>query len=188
MKRRSILAPGLESAAAILPAPSFADLTLGQAAESTPKEIHVVGAGSDRLGEHHSIGLSTVLFKVLPAETNGGLFIIEGQNLAHGGPPLHYHLHQEEYFYVLEGEFLFQVGDTRRKLVAGESVVGPREVPHAYSAIGPRPGRMLIAYAPAGKMETFFRETAAPNAPPSNAAEFFRQHDMVLVGPSPLLP
>ena len=33
-----------------------------------------------------------------------------------GGPPLHYHLAQEEWFYVMEGEVLFQVGDKRLTL------------------------------------------------------------------------
>jgi quercetin dioxygenase-like cupin family protein len=186
MKRRSFLASGLKSAAAIFPAAGLADLAFGQAPESAPKDVHVVGAGSDRLGEHHSRGFSTVLFKALPTDTNGGLFVIEHQNLVHGGPPLHYHVNQEEYFYVLEGEVTFQVGDLRRKLVAGESVVGPRGVPHAFSGSDSNPGRMLIAFAPAGKMEPFLRKSMAANPAPWNA-EFFREHDMVLVGPSPLL-
>lgn len=186
MKRRPILAPGLKSASAILSAASLSDLAFGQAGESTPKEIQVVGSGADRLGEHRSRGLGTILFKVLPAETSGNLFVIEAQNLPQGGPPFHYHLYQEEYFYVLEGKVLFQVGDVRKKLVAGDSVVGPRGVPHAYSGTGSKPARMLIAFTPAGKMEALFRETPAPNGPLS-AAELFRQHDMVLVGPSPLL-
>jgi quercetin dioxygenase-like cupin family protein len=186
MKRRSFLASGLRSAAAILPAAGLADLAFAQAADTTAKEVHVVGAGSDRLGEHHSLGFSTILFKVLPAETNGGLFVIEHQNLGHGGPPFHYHLYQEEYFYVLEGEVVFQVGDIRKKLVAGESVVGPRGIPHTFSGAGSKPGSMLISFAPAGKMEPFMRAATAPNAPPWTA-ETFRQHDMVLVGPSPLL-
>lgn len=186
MKRRSFLAAGLKSAAAILPAASLADFALAQAADSTPKEVHVVGAGLDRLGEHRTRGFSTMLFKALPTETNGGLFVIEHNNLVHGGPPLHIHLSQEEYFYVLEGEVTFQVGDVRKKLVAGESVVGPRGVPHAFCGSDSKPGRMLIAFAPAGKMEPFLRVSMGPN-PPAWTADFFRDHDMVLVGPSPLL-
>lgn len=182
MQRRSFLASGLKSAAAILPAAGLARLAHAQTAAEPSKEIHVVGANSDRLGEHHSRGFSTVLFKVLPSETNGGLFLIEHQNLVQGGPPLHTHLYQEEYFYVMEGEVLFQVGDARHKLVAGESVVGPRGVPHAFSGIGPKPGRMLIAFTPAGKMEPFLRASTAPN-PLQWTAEVFRQYDMVLVGP-----
>jgi mannose-6-phosphate isomerase-like protein (cupin superfamily) len=186
MKRRSFLASGLKSAAAILPAASLADFAFSQTAPEPSREVHVVGAGIDRLGEHRTRGFSTMLFKALPAETNGGLFVIEHRNLVHGGPPLHYHLSQEEYFYVLEGEVTFQVGDVRRKLVAGESVVGPRGVPHAFSGSDSNPGRMLIAFAPAGKMEPFLRVSMAPN-PPAWTAEFFRDHEMVLVGPSPLL-
>ena len=81
---------------------------------------------------------------------------------------------------------LFQIGDVRSKLVAGDSVVGPRGVPHAYAGADSKPARIFTAFSPAGKMETFFRETPTSNGP-SSAAEFFRQHDMVLVGPSPLL-
>jgi len=186
MKRRSFLASGLKSAAAIFPATVLADLALAQSPAASPNDVHVVAAGNDRLGEHRSRGFSTVLFKVLPEETNSGLFVIEHQNLIKGGPPLHYHIAQEEYFYVLEGEVIFQVGDIRKKLVAGESVVGPRGVPHAFSGSDSKPGRMLIAFTPAGKMEPFLRVSTAPN-PPAWTAEFFRQHDMVLVGPSPLL-
>jgi quercetin dioxygenase-like cupin family protein len=145
-----------------------------------------VGAGIDRLGEHHSRGFSTMLFKALPTETNGGLFVIEHQNLVHGGPPFHYHLYQEEYFYVLEGEVTFQVGGVRKTLGPGESVVGPRGVPHAFSGSDSHPGRMLIAFAPAGKMEPFLRVSMGPN-PPAWTADFFREHDMVLIGPSPLV-
>jgi mannose-6-phosphate isomerase-like protein (cupin superfamily) len=186
MKRRSFLASGLMSAAGVLPAAALGDFALAQAAEANSKEVHVVGAGSDRLGEHHSRGFSTILFKALPAESNGGLFVIEHQNLIHGGPPFHYHLNQEEYFYVLEGEVVFQVGDVRKKLVTGESVVGPRGIPHAFCGSDSKPGRMLIAFAPAGKMEPFLRASTAPSPLPWTA-ETFRQHEMVLVGPSPLL-
>jgi quercetin dioxygenase-like cupin family protein len=186
MKRRSFLASGLKSAAAILPTASLADLAFSQAPLEPPREVHVVGAGIDRLGEHHSRGFSTMLFKALPTETNGGLFVIEHQNLVHGGPPFHYHLYQEEYFYVLEGEVTFQVGGVRKTLGPGESVVGPRGVPHAFSGSDSHPGRMLIAFAPAGKMEPFLRVSMGPN-PPAWTADFFREHDMVLIGPSPLV-
>jgi hypothetical protein len=45
---------------------------------------------------------------------------------------------------------------------------------------------MLIAFAPAGKMEPFLRVSMGPN-PPAWTADFFREHDMVLIGPSPLV-
>jgi quercetin dioxygenase-like cupin family protein len=111
----------------------------------------VIPAGQDRLGESHSRGYSTILFKVLPSETNGGVFVIEHANLVRGGPPFHFPLYQEEYFYVIEGEVMFQIGSNRRKLVAGESVLAPRRIPHAFSSIGVKAGKMQIAFTPAGK-------------------------------------
>jgi mannose-6-phosphate isomerase-like protein (cupin superfamily) len=144
----------------------------------------LVAAGQDRLGETHSLGLGSILFKVLPSETNGGLFIIEHQHMTRGGPQLHFHLYQEEWFYVMEGEVLFQVGDAQMRLCAGDSILGPRMVPHTFSAAGEKPGRMLIAFTPAGKMEQFFRDAAVPNPPVQDAA-FFSRYDMKLIGPSP---
>jgi len=177
VKRRAFL----KSAAALLPSAGLPALAMEQAASSS-EPIHVVNAGQDLLGETHSRGYSTILFKVLPRETNGGLFIIEHAGLVKGGPPLHLHLHQEEWFYVMEGEVLFQIGDGRKQLRAGDSILGPRGVSHTFSSVGEKPGRMLIAFNPAGKMEEFLRATAIPNPPVQDAA-FFRRYEMELVGP-----
>lgn len=181
MKRRSFL----KTAAALLPVAGLQDFALAHASAAPSSEpIHVVGAGQDRFGESHSRGYSQILFKVPPRETHGGLFIIEHANLVKGGPPLHLHLHQEEWFYVIEGEVLFQIGNERKHLTAGDSVLSPRNVPHAFASVGEKPARMLIAFTPAGKMEEFFRATAIPQPPVQDAA-FFRRYEMELVGPSP---
>ncbi|MFZ0747056.1 MAG: cupin domain-containing protein [Terracidiphilus sp.] len=181
MKRRSFL----KFAAAVLPGAGFPTFAIAQlAASSSAEEIHMVAAGQDRFGESHSRGFSSILFKVASRETSGGLFIIEHDNLVKGGPPLHLHLHQEEWFCVLKSEVLFQVGDGRIKLHAGDSILGPRSIPHAFSMVGETPGKMLIAFIPARKMEQFFRDTAIPN-PPNQDAAFFSRYEMKLLGPSP---
>jgi len=41
---------------------------------------------------------------------------------------VHAHPRQEEWFFVMEGEVLFQVGERRVTLHAGESILGPRGV------------------------------------------------------------
>jgi quercetin dioxygenase-like cupin family protein len=179
MKRRSFL----KAAAVAFPVAGLNAFALGQTSEAAGTgEIHPVGAGQDRLGETHSLGFSTILFKVLPRETNGGLFVIEHKNLGKGGPPVHFHLHQEEWFYVMEGEVLFQVGKSRRTLGAGESLLGPLGIPHGFVGVGEKPAHMLIAFTPAGKMEAFFREVAVPNGPKMDAPLFAR-FDMRYVGP-----
>jgi len=82
----------------------------------------------------------------------------------------------------MEGEVLFQVGDKRVKLGAGESVLGLRGIPHGFVGVGEKPAHMVIAFTPAGKMEGFFREAAVPNGPPMDAP-LFAKYDMEYVGP-----
>lgn len=178
MKRRSFL----KAASALLPAASFQSFALEQAAAPATGELHVVGAGQDRFGGSHSLGFSSILFKVATRDSNGTLFAIEHENLTKGGPPVHFHLHQDEWFFVMEGEVLFQVGGERKLLRAGESILGPRMVPHGFCAVGDKPGRMIITFTPAGKMEDFFRAVAIPNGPAMDA-EVFSRYDMQYVGP-----
>ena len=160
MKRRDFL----KSAASVLPAAGFPAagfeaFALGQSAALPPSGgIHPVEAGQDRFGETHSLGYSTILFKAVPRETNGGLLMIEHKNLTKGGPPRHLHLHQEEWFYVMEGEVLFQVGDSRRTLRAGESILGPRGIPHGYFNKSDKPARALFWVSPTQKLEALFNQ------------------------------
>jgi quercetin dioxygenase-like cupin family protein len=179
MERRSFL----KTAAAAFPVAGIGAFALGQAgAAPAAGEVHLVEAGQDRLGETHSLGFSTILFKVLPRETNGELFVIEHKGLGHGGPPVHIHLHQDEWFYVMEGEVLIQVAGERKTLRAGESVLGPRGIPHGFVGVGEKPAHMIISFTPAGKMEEFFRVAAVPNGPVMDAALFAR-YEMQYVGP-----
>jgi mannose-6-phosphate isomerase-like protein (cupin superfamily) len=185
MKRRSFL----KAVAVAAPAAGLQDLLLAQAhaqalASPSPGALHVVGAGEDRSAHPHSLGFSSILFKVPTSETAGGLFVMEHTHLLPGGPPLHLHLNQEEWFYVMEGEVAFQVGEQRVHLHAADSVLAPRRVPHTFSSVGTTPARMIIAFCPAGKMEQYFRdaETARQHA---GDADFMARYEMERVGPSP---
>ena len=108
---------------------------------------------ADRAGQG---GVSATTYKVATSETKGDLFVIEQQNQRRGGPPLHVHHGEDELFYVLDGEYLVQVGDKRYTLTTGDCILGPRGVPHAWAFAGATTGRLLLSYAPAGKMEAFF--------------------------------
>jgi mannose-6-phosphate isomerase-like protein (cupin superfamily) len=185
MRRRSFF----RGAASAVPATGLYALFTRQARAQVPASPpssapHVVGAGKDRYGHPHRLGFDSLLFKVATRETGGGLFVVEHPHLLPGGPPLHLHLNQEEWFYVMEGEVALQVGDQRLHLHAGESVLAPRRVPHTFSSVAAKPSRMLIAFCPAGKMEQYFRDVEDLKAP-VRKAEFWRRYDMELVGPSP---
>lgn len=185
MQRRSFVR-GISS---ILPIAALrdrlADLVQAGNVPSQSPTLHAVGAGQDRFDHPHAIGFSAgMLFKVSSADTNGALFVMEHTHLTPGGPPLHLHFQQEEWFYVMAGEVAFQVGDQRISLKAGESVLAPRRIPHTFSSVGPDPARMLIAFCPAGKMEQYFREVEA-NPKRNGDPEFWKSCEMELVGPSP---
>ena len=181
MKRRSFL----KTAAAFFPAAGLESFALAESpASSIADRVHPIPAGEDRLSETHTLGFSTIRFKVLPRETSNGLFIIEHMNLIAGGPPLHLHPYQEEYFYVIEGEVHFQVGDVRKTLRTGDSLLGPRGIPHTFSAAHGKPNQLLIAFTPAGKMEQFFRDSPNLNTAKPDP-ELWRRYDVEYVGPSP---
>jgi mannose-6-phosphate isomerase-like protein (cupin superfamily) len=185
MQRRSFL----KSVAAAAPAVGLENFLVAQAlarSQTGPAggSLHVVGAGEDRFGQPHSLGFSSILFKVPASETGGGIFVMEHTHLKAGGPALHMHLKQEEWFYVMEGEVAFQVGEQRLALHPGESVLAPRLVPHTFSSVGANPARMLIAFCPAGRMEQYFRDAEKAGAEAGDPA-FMSRYEMKWVGPSP---
>ncbi|MBW6527979.1 cupin domain-containing protein [Sphingomonas sp. RHCKR7] len=131
--------------------------SLGEpAGAATPATAGMVRAGSDHDGRPHRIGVSATTYKAVTRETGGALFVVEQANQRRGGPPLHVHHGEDELFYVLAGDYIVQVGDRRYPLGAGDCILGPRGVPHAWAFVGAGTGRLLLSYAPAGKMEAFF--------------------------------
>ena len=104
-------------------------------------------------------GGDLVFVKVATEESGGTLFMTEQPIERRGsGPPKHYHEEQDEWFYCLAGEYVVEIGDQRFRLTPGESVLGPRRVPHAFVYDGTGPGRLLVGFTPAGRMEQFFRD------------------------------
>ncbi len=185
LKSAAVACPTLAVSSFLRLGPGASPALAQSAAAPATVPLHVVGAGQDRLGDPHSMGISSLAFKVLSADTGGNLFVIEHSHLVPGGPPLHLHLYQDEWFYVMQGKVAFQVGDRRLELSPGESVLGPRRIPHAFASVAPQ-SQLLIAFTPAGKMEQFFLDGAA-NPALALTSEFMNRYEMQWIGPSPLL-
>jgi mannose-6-phosphate isomerase-like protein (cupin superfamily) len=184
MQRRSFLRAAPAAAFTnLLAMPAFAGQT--SAPVSTP-ELHPVAAGEDRFDHLHSLGFSDLAFKVGTQETGGNLFVIEHRNLRPGGPPLHLHFNQEEWFYVSEGRVKFLIGEKTLTLGPGESILAPRRVAHTFSSVVPS-SHLLIAFSPAGKMEQYFRD-AHGNGALAAQPEFMNRYDVQWIGPSPFKP
>lgn len=150
-------------------------------APGTPT-AHFVAAAFDRSGEVRGLGVSRVDFKVLP-EDGGGMLVLENTFHAKGGPAKHLHHDQDKWFYVLEGEFVLEVGGRRFELTPGDSVLAPCGVPHVWAFVGDAPGRSLVAFSPAGEMAAFFRLVTRANAMPPQDPALWRAHGMELLGP-----
>ena len=153
---------------------------------TVPQQAVRVGAGDDRFGAPYQVGgVDHIECKVSARDTGGALVVFETftQRTA---VPTHLHHAQDEWFNVLEGEYTFRVGDETFHLRPGDSLLAPRQVPHAWSCVSPQPGKMIIVCQPAGTMESFFREIAAKIADEATAEEFqqvYRDHGMEIVGP-----
>ena len=142
----------------------------------------LVPAGADRFQVERGLGVSSVQFKVAGPESPG-LLVLENTFHAKGGPARHLHVAQDEWFYAVEGAFVLEVGDARHRLAPGDSVLAPRGVPHVWAHVGEGRGRILIAFAPAGQMEAFFRAVTAHDAMPPQDPALWRAHGMELLGP-----
>jgi quercetin dioxygenase-like cupin family protein len=108
--------------------------------------------------------------------------------------PVHTHHESDETFYVIEGELTVFVGDERIEAKAGDFVLGPRGVPHAWVVTSEHAELFVTAGA---NLDGFFREVAVPvnggeppqPTMPDNAdfAERMARYGVELVGPPPSL-
>ena len=154
--------------------------------EGTQGRTAHLPAGEDQFRRRRKVFGSRVIdFKVSSLDTNGNLFIIELTDDRKGGPPRHSHREQEEWFYVIEGEYIIEIGDERYELVSGDSVLAPRGVPHAWAHVGEGTGKQLIAFQPAGEMEAFFGELSKIEGVPQPEVmqRLFSKHGMEMTGP-----
>lgn len=159
-------------------------LALGQspAPQRSARAVRVEH-GVDRFNQQRTIaGANQIAYKVSSQDTKGGLFLFEQVSLRKGGPPRHLHHNQEEWFYVMEGEYVFEVGNERMRLKPGDSLLAPRKIPHVWAYVGEGPGKILIGFQPAGKMETFFEE-AAKISDFAADEKLYRTCEMEIVGP-----
>ena len=68
--------------------------------------------------------------KLTSADSGGALSMFELNVLSHAGPVRHVHHREDEWCYVLRGEFLFEAGDEKVTLPVGGSIWMPRGIPH----------------------------------------------------------
>ncbi|PJF42905.1 MAG: cupin domain-containing protein [Phototrophicales bacterium] len=109
-------------------------------------------------------------FKALGEETNGQFWALVGLADNNMAIPLHAHSHEEEIWYVLEGEIHFTVGEETIVGKAGTFAYIPRNVPHTFNVVSDT-ARWFGIGIPAGLDQWFFETGEPANAltlpPPS---------------------
>jgi len=125
-----------------------------------------------------------IYLKVIGPQTGGLWSMIEQVTPPGGGPPFHRHSREDEGFRIMEGKFLFVVGEEKIEADTGDFVWAPRDIPHTLVNVGSTPARALVVMSPPG-MEDFFLKVAALPAPPDLAAigQLFVDFGIELLGP-----
>jgi quercetin dioxygenase-like cupin family protein len=95
-------------------------------------------------------------FLATSEDTNGRYAMWEALVPPGGGPPPHVHSREEESFYILEGEIIFQIGEERVVATTGMFANMPVGILHSFKNDSGQPAKMLISVAPAGLEEMFF--------------------------------
>jgi len=147
-----------------------------------------VDSGKDRFDKSISLFEGDTFYtKVSTADTDGDVYVFESVRVKEGGPSFHLHYEQDEFWYVLKGQFLFKVGEETFTAKAGDTVFGPRQVPHAFAKVGKGEAKLLMFFQPAGKMEKMFKdisEGATKNVKTDDEKEkFFHEYGLKRVGP-----
>ncbi|MCB0699270.1 MAG: cupin domain-containing protein [Chitinophagaceae bacterium] len=111
-------------------------------------------------------------------------------------PPLHIHHSEDEVFVVLEGEFKFVIGDSEHRLKAGETILAPKGIPHAYLVESENGGKWLtittnhdfedfiISFSAAAEKDTLPEKQGPPSEElKAELTAKLAEHNIEIVGP-----
>ena len=139
----------------------------------------VVGPADGKSG---TLGMIGVRFMVDGDESGGGFSLVEHPMPPRAlAAPLHRHLREDEYSFVLEGRVGALLGDEVVIASPGDLLFKPRNQWHTFWNAGDETARILEIISPAG-FERFFAELdglgGALNADPSDLAELSARYGL----------
>lgn len=107
-----------------------------------------------------------------------------GDHHPYSGAPLHVHHQQDEWLYILAGEFVAEVGGKRMRLKPGDSLLMPMKVSHRWTVAQAAHCGAIHLYSPAGLMEMDWSPVARDEDPKNLKARKaeFEKHGLTLLG------
>lgn len=131
---------------------------------STTLRAFTLGPDQGRTAAPLNVVGEPTLVKVSARDSDGALAMFHLTAPPMSGPPLHVHSREDETFYVLDGELVFEIDGRRETVGRGGSVFLPRGVTHRYQNLTAEDARLLIIVTP-GAFHDFFVELAAATPP-----------------------
>ena len=162
-------------------------------ARTTNQTVAVAKSGESRFKFTSQSFLQNTTCKVTSEDSGGACSIFELGSPPKFGPPRHVHHREDEWYYVLAGDFLFEAGGKQYSLTTGASIWLPRDIPHCWGNAGTSNGKLILLCEPGG-FEKFFDEVSQmPPLTSQDLADLKKLHElhakygMELLGP-PLFP
>jgi len=141
--------------------------------------------GADERAPSPSGMFDTEVVRSADSEGRLAVFVFPpGEHHPYRGAPLHVHHGQDEWIYVMTGEFVAEVGGERMRLKSGDSLLMPMKVPHRWSVAQDSHCGAIHLYTPAGLMETEWASIAQSEDPKDQEARKaeFERHGLTLLG------
>src|SRR5215475_3308711 len=113
-------------------------------------------------------------------QTGGSIGLFRQTIAPKSGPPTHIHQTEDEFFYVMKGEFKLKLGDRIVTAPAQSVMFVPRGTVHTFQNVGTEPGVILVGVTPAG-FEKMFEERQGVDAETNRALA--KKYNMDVVGP-----
>jgi quercetin dioxygenase-like cupin family protein len=154
--------------------------------QATPaRRVAVCKPGESRFAFASAAQAQTSPCKVSSEDTDGACTVFELSALPRSGPFLHVHHREDEWYYVLSGEFIFRVGGEEHRLVTGGSIWLPRGVPHVWANTATTDGRLILMCQPGG-FEKFFDDMGKvpmDKKSSENMRDLMAKYGMEMLGP-----
>ena len=172
---------------------SYAAPLFARESKSATQSVAVANAGESRFKFASQQFAQLTTCKVTNEDSGGACSIFELGSPPKFGPPRHVHHREDEWYYVLNGDFLFEVGGKQYSLATGASIWLPRDIPHCWGNAGTSNGKLILLCEPGG-FEKFFDEASQmPRLTSQDPGDLKKLHalhakyGMELLGP-PLFP
>jgi len=196
MNRRDLLAAGagltLTGFPLCLPGSLHASGQGDRVSEGTNRHPVLVRSGftrrSDGINERAPSPSAMFDTEVVRSSDSGGRLAVfvfpPGNHHSYRGAPLHLHHEQDEWIYVMTGEFVAEVGGERMRLKPGDSLLMPMRVPHRWSVAQESYCGAIHLYTPAGLMEAEWASVGRSEDPKDQEARKaeFERHGLTLLG------